>query len=173
MRPPIVKYKNGDKVKDRSKYAILTTYYPFISRYPYTGHSSLQVVEPDGIGSLLISKGGRDKDYNLITNNCSDATRCGLEKAFNKQVNPLLFTTPGDVQDFAISELKGIPEIKGDSIYDPSEHRYKLDTRSETLKRRYRGESKVYIPLSEEQRDILEQYAKETILKKLKTYKNK
>lgn len=157
MRPLIVKCQNGDKVKEYSKYAVLTTYYPLISRYPYTGHSRLSIHDPNG-KSYYIDKGSKDRDYNLITNNCSDATRCGLEKAFNKQINPLLFTTPGDVQDFAISELKGIPEIKGDSIYSPYEHKYKLDTRSKTRKQREKGENTIYIPLNNNQRDILKQY---------------
>jgi len=42
----------------------------------------------------------KDAGYNLVTNNCSDATRCALEAISGKKMNPNLFTTPGDVLDF-------------------------------------------------------------------------
>ena len=163
-RSKINKYQEGDEVKKKydelSKYAVLNTYYPFISEYPYTGHSSLSINDPkENYRSYHINKGGKNKNYNLITNNCSDATRCGLEKAFNKKINQFLFTTPGDVQDFALTELKGIPAIKGDSIYNRIEHRYKLDLRPE-FRKRYKGESTIYIPLNDEQRETLKQYIK-------------
>ena len=96
--------KSENKVlKERSKYAVLDTYYPFINKwYPYTGHSSLRIIDKDKDNdiyrSYILSKSPRrSKDYNLFTNNCSDATRCALEKTFNKKINPFLFTTPGDV----------------------------------------------------------------------------
>ena len=84
---------------NHSKYITLYTYYPIVSRYPYTGHSSLSIIDKDnGIyRSYAINKSSKSKDYNLFTNNCSDATRCALEKTFNKKINPFLFTTPGDV----------------------------------------------------------------------------
>ena len=82
-------------------------------------------------------------------------------KYYNRKskINQFLFTTPGDVQDFALTELKGIPAIKGDSIYDRIEHRYKLDLRPE-LRKRYKGESTIYIPLNDEQRETVKQYIK-------------
>lgn len=41
-----------------------------------------------------------DKGYNLVTNNCADATRKVLEAIYQIKMNPWLFTTPGDVKDF-------------------------------------------------------------------------
>jgi len=41
-----------------------------------------------------------DDGYNLVTNNCADATRCALEDISGKKMNPYFFTTPGDVLDF-------------------------------------------------------------------------
>ena len=151
----------------RTKYAALTTYYPITSYYPYTGHSDLYVngilPDPDYDGSAVYGILGIDKmmnhaGYNLVTNNCSDATRCGLEHAFNKNLNTFLFTTPGDVQDWALEELGGIPGIKGDSIFDPFEEKYIKDNRSKEEKKQYKGESTVYIPLSEDQRNRLVEY---------------
>ena len=57
------------------------------------------------------------------------------KKTFNKKSNPLLFTTLGDVQDFALKQLNGIPEIKGDSIYDRTSHKYILNKQNN--KRQY------------------------------------
>lgn len=100
----------------------LTTYYPVVSKYPYTGHSELEVPidtatwntykEDSVFGErtspyLTINKGGSSKDYNLITNNCADATLSFLNNAFNTKENPLFFTTPGDVRDYAINTLGG------------------------------------------------------------------
>jgi hypothetical protein len=64
--------------------------------YKWTGHSSII------FNGLSISKNFDDKDYNLVTNNCSDATKQALEIVFNKKLNTGLFTTPGNVRDFAI-----------------------------------------------------------------------
>lgn len=86
------------QVKPTQLYATLNTYYPFVSKYPYTGHSEL--VTPSG---KIISTSGIDKNYNLFCNNCSDATGTALQKAFNKKLNAKVFTTPGDVKDFAES----------------------------------------------------------------------
>lgn len=83
-------------IKPTQMYAVLNTYYPFISKYSKTGHSEL--ITPAG---RTISTGGSDKNYNLFCNNCSDATGAALQKAFNKKLNSKLFTTPGDVKDFA------------------------------------------------------------------------
>lgn len=79
----------------------LITYYPIIHPsydskydcYPLTGHSKI-------VG--VCSKDSGDSDYNLLTNNCSDETREYLEAIFKKQLDPFLFTTPGDVRDFAL-----------------------------------------------------------------------
>lgn len=161
MSKLIPKCQKGNKLLDEySKYAVLNTYYPFVSKYPLTGHSSLIVTDTKegGYKPYYIDKKEENKGYNLVTNNCSDATRCALEKAFNKKINPFLFTTPGDVQDFALEELNGIPEIKGDSIYDAVNHKYKLDTRPEHIKKLHKGVNTVYIPLNAVQRGILKQY---------------
>ena len=102
----------------------------------------------------------------LFTNNCSDATRCALEKTFNKKINPFLFTTPGDVQDFALEELHGIPRFKGDSIYSPVEHKYVLNKRKKKFNKK--GENTIYIPLDENQRKILKWYIKQEKIKEQK-----
>ena len=108
---------------------------------------------------MLSKSPRRSKDYNLFTNNCSDATREALEKTFNKKVNPFLFTTPGDVQDFALEELRGIPSIKGDSIYSPVKHRYILNKNKKIFNKN--GVNTIYIPLNENQKRILKEYIKQ------------
>jgi hypothetical protein len=87
------------------------------------------------IGTIRVDKGGKNPDYSLITNNCSDATRCALEHTFNKKINPFLFTTPGDVQDFALDELNGVP------VTDE--------------KTNIKGRSMVRIPINEQEREKL------------------
>lgn len=91
------------KIGPEQLYAELNTYYPITSRYPFTGHS--EIITPE---KSSISLSGSAKKYNLITNNCSDATRCALENVFGKKVNPIAFTTPGDVRDFASENLNAI-----------------------------------------------------------------
>ena len=105
----------------------LTTYYPFVSEYPFTGHSTLDIpidrntwenypgnlllsrqITSDRISPYLtIDKDSSADDYNLITNNCADATLNYLNKAFGTNESPNLFTTPGDVRDYAINQLHG------------------------------------------------------------------
>lgn len=73
----------------------LYTYYPLDNDY-LIGHSAI-------IGNPLpINKTPNHPTYNLFTNNCSDATGQCLEQIFNKKMNNFLFTTPGDVKDFAL-----------------------------------------------------------------------
>lgn len=91
------------KIGPEQLYAELNTYYPITSRYPFTGHS--EIITPE---KSSISLSGAARKYNLITNNCSDATRCALENVFGKKVNPIAFTTPGDVRDFASENLNAI-----------------------------------------------------------------
>lgn len=91
------------KIGPEQLYAELNTYYPITSRYPFTGHS--EIITPE---KSSISLSGVARKYNLITNNCSDATRCALENVFGKKVNPIAFTTPGDVRDFASENLNAI-----------------------------------------------------------------
>lgn len=100
-------------VKPAPLYGVLNTYYPVISKFPFTGHSELQIVDFGWDKALTISKYGTDYDYNLVTNNCSDATRCAVEKIFGEKINPILFTTPGDVQDF-VAEKTGQKPVKKD-----------------------------------------------------------
>lgn len=83
----------------------LNTYYPLVSSFPFTGHSELQLVDFGFKEPITITKYGTDYDYNLVTNNCSDATRCAVEKIFGEKINPVLFTTPGDVQDFVVKKI--------------------------------------------------------------------
>lgn len=81
----------------------LNTYYPVTSKdYPFTGHSMLRTE-----GGNIINIMSDDPEYNLVTNNCSDATRCALEIATGKKINPWFFTTPLDVKDFAEKKLGG------------------------------------------------------------------
>lgn len=60
-----------------------------------------------------------DADYNLLTNNCSDATREVLEEISGKKLNPFLFTTPGDVRDFFKENFKVFNDYsrKGEDNY--------------------------------------------------------
>lgn len=69
------------KIGPEQLYAELNTYYPITSRYPFTGHS--EIITPE---KSSISLSGAARKYNLITNNCSDATRCALENVFGKKV---------------------------------------------------------------------------------------
>ena len=62
----------------------------------YIGHSALEA------GNYIFTKYPYESDYNLVTNNCSDATREVLEAVFGKKADVVGFTTPGDVRDFAI-----------------------------------------------------------------------
>lgn len=157
-----------DRAKELEKIngaVTLDTYYPIISSYPWTGHSSLQVsglipnYQGDAqIGSLYIDKGGNDKDYNLVTNNCSDATRCALEKIFDKKINPILFTTPGDVQDFALDELGGIKYRIDNMLYSNQDGAYKSYDKEFLDKIEKKGRSTVYIPVTKEQKNKLIEY---------------
>ena len=124
----------------------LITQYPIINEEtPFTGHSEIEVLQQKKTksGKLTpyalvgrINKSGSDADYNLLTNNCSDATREVLEEISGKKLNPFLFTTPGDVRDF----FKENFEI------------FKSDNR--------KGEDNYYTYISEAEADIIEKHAK-------------
>ena len=128
----------------RNLYLQLDTYYPFISDFKYTGHSQLG----------RIDKSGRSKDYNLITNNCADATRRCLEYIFNKKDNNFLFTTPGDVRDFALDKLHGIKIPKG---YKYNEE---LDKLVKT-RQKNNGKESVLIPVTTQQMKLYRQYVED------------
>jgi hypothetical protein len=98
-------------VKPAPYKGILNTYYPIISAYP-TGHSELDLYDSYGLRVDHISKLLNNHDYDFVTNNCSDATRCAVEQIFNEKINPFLFTTPGDVQDFVAKKTRQIPVMK-------------------------------------------------------------
>lgn len=173
------KFADGGPEKNAIvSYAKLDTYYPFISDYPYTGHSSLNITDTiEGHKSnKTITNRFRNKGYNLLTNNCSDATREALEKTFNQKLNPFLFTTPGDVQDFALEKLHGVPEVKGDSIFIPNEGKYVLNTKKLKSKKLRKGLSTVFIPVTQKQKETLINIYKDNIYKnnlgKLLKYKN-
>lgn len=96
----------------------LYTYYPIVSEYKYTGHSALYGTNPNpDISGFNLSKKRDAKNYNLLTNNCSDATREALEYLTGKPLNHYLFTTPGDVQDYFKEnfETREVPAPKGTS----------------------------------------------------------
>lgn len=93
----------------------LRTHYPVLSKdFPLTGHSEIDAylnknpiydedddkVYIDTYRHTYIDKQMSDDGYNLVTNNCADATRCALEDVSGKKMNPYFFTTPGDVLDF-------------------------------------------------------------------------
>ena len=75
----------------------------------YIGHSSLRSANSNSIWSVI----GKfdDDDYNIITNNCSNETGNCLQYIFGEDYNPFLFSTPGDVRNFAIElgENRKIP----------------------------------------------------------------
>lgn len=91
----------------------LSTHYPIVSQYPFTGHSQIEAwtKTPDYLLSqgdhygATVTKKGSDVDYNLITNNCSDATMNALEKLSGVKYNKGLFTTPGDARQFFIDNF--------------------------------------------------------------------
>lgn len=85
----------------------LDTFYPLVSKYPFTGHSALTATDtsPRTFRVSRIDKRSDDAGYNLVTNNCADATREALEAISGKEMKPFLFTTPGDVQDFFVENF--------------------------------------------------------------------
>ena len=94
----------------------LKTYKPLHKEYPFTGHSSLDIpIDEDTAYTqgqyspyvISVDKTSQSKDYNLITNNCADATLGALNYIFGTKEKPFLFTTPGDVRDYAINKLHG------------------------------------------------------------------
>lgn len=88
--------------KNQMRQVRLTTYYPGVSKYWATGHSKLETP-----GGNYVNVMSDDPDYNLLLNNCSDATREALEQATGKSINPWFFTTPGDVRTYAEDVLGG------------------------------------------------------------------
>ena len=103
---------------DSTSTALLTTYYPWSDDFPVTGHSTLRLTHNrddwDSASAAFITAYGSDPWYNFVTNNCSDATRKAIEFATGKKINPVFFTTPGDVKDFVESELGGKSEYRTD-----------------------------------------------------------
>lgn len=131
--------KNGPTITEYAP-LILNTYYPYVHEWyddkkdqntAWTGHSELLVPHNYSIGLTdtgydVITKFGQDSDYNLVTNNCSDETRRALEAVYGKKLNSILFTTPGDVRDFAI-ENGGISRDQHDRriIIPMDQNKYK------------------------------------------------
>ena len=102
----------------------LQTYYPLISEYPLTGHSSVSIPITDNVAKeynlddnseLFVNKLSDAENYNLVTNNCADATLGYLNYIFGTKESPMLFTTPGDVRDYAITQLGG-KVVKRDGV---------------------------------------------------------
>lgn len=123
----------------KNLYLQLDTYYPFVSKYKYTGHSQLG----------RVNKSGKSNDYNLLTNNCANATKRCLEYIFNKQDKNFLFTTPGDVRDFAIDKLHGIRIPKG----------YTYNQETDQLKKdNEKGKESILIPVTPKQMKLYRQY---------------
>lgn len=93
----------------------LNTYYPFISMYPFTGHSELIMDNNYGI-PLKISKGGDDPNYNLVTNNCADATMRALRYGANQDGNIKGITTPGDSLEYAKEHYRYVNKGTKDGV---------------------------------------------------------
>lgn len=87
------------KITPKPERIILNTYYPLHHNY-LIGHS--QILAKSSIPNYSIEVDSRmnDSDYNLITNNCADHTGRFLQYALKRPFNPI-FTTPGDVRDYA------------------------------------------------------------------------
>ncbi len=84
------------------QYIKLRTYYPLVNKeYPLTGHSQI-LTDFKEISNYPFA----GQNYNLVTNNCSDATRRALNTIFKKHFNPII-STPGNVRQFAIDSLGG------------------------------------------------------------------
>lgn len=109
---PMIAEEYSDKVVPKLQggkgyaYAPITleTYIPF-SRNPYklTGHSSIRF--PD---NNYISKGGEDNTYNLLTDNCADATSEALAYIYNiPKPSGIGITTPWGIQEWALSHIQG------------------------------------------------------------------
>lgn len=116
---------NDFEVYPKTGDLILKTHYPIVSRdYPFTGHSELSIIpdyyDPYTNNRRNLSMGFQDNGYNLVTNNCADATGQIIEMLTGKQINPWLFTTPGDVKDFLL-ENGGIEEKNGSVRFRLSE----------------------------------------------------
>lgn len=88
--PYWTEYNIGNKVT-------LDTWRPVIDDPSmFIGHSELRT--PYG----RVTKHMSDPDYSILYNNCSDATRRVLQALHGEALYPGLFTTPGDVRDFAL-----------------------------------------------------------------------
>lgn len=97
---------------------ILSTHYPGFSKYPFTGHSALHAYTDMPISveetlkgldnECVISKSSSDKDYNLVTNNCSDATIKAINKLRRTPYHKGLFNTPGDARDYFIKSFNEV-----------------------------------------------------------------
>lgn len=109
---PMIAEEYSDKVVPKLQggkgyaYAPITleTYIPF-SRNPYklTGHSSIRF--PD---NNYISKGGEDNTYNLLTDNCADATSEALAYIYNiPKPSGIGITTPWGIQEWTLSHIQG------------------------------------------------------------------
>lgn len=109
---PMIAEEYSDKVVPKLQggkgyaYAPITleTDIPF-SRNPYklTGHSSIRF--PD---NNYISKGGEDNTYNLLTDNCADATSEALAYIYNiPKPSGIGITTPWGIQEWALSHIQG------------------------------------------------------------------
>lgn len=115
---------SGVTVYPRNVY--LDTYYPF-NKGNFIGHSSLFLKDDNPYNSYsdAVDVKMHHKGYNLVNNNCSNATNRVLENYFNADNPTVLFTTPGDVQDFWQEELKkiGRTPVKvdtGEALHDRS-----------------------------------------------------
>ena len=112
---------NLPEVNINPKYLLLRTWRPMIdNNFIYTGHSKLSLGNSDQNNPLYIdvNKKSNDPNYNLLFNNCSDATKRVLEKFYSDKINPFLFTTPGDVRDY-FKDKTNLEEDKYNQIILP------------------------------------------------------
>ena len=108
---PMIAKEYSDKIalklqgKEGYAYApiILETQVPFSGNsYKLTGHSSIHF--PD---NNYISKSSEDDTYNLLTDNCSDATSEALAYIYNiPKPTGIGITTPWGVQEWALSHIQ-------------------------------------------------------------------
>ena len=93
-----------------------------------------------------------DPGYNLITNNCSDATKRALEYVKGTKMPERWYsmTTPNKVRKWAVETLHALPLIKGDSLLRPDKLEY-MHIPDIPISRNYYDRIADIIPLSIEE----------------------
>ena len=122
----------------------LVTHYPSLE-WPI-GHS--EILTP---GGNIISADFDDRSYDLLLNNCSDATRLALGQAFGSPQGWHLINTPNTVKSFAEQKLGGKTEKDyPDDVYQYGEGR---------IKNAMKGADITHIPTTMKQLQTLANFA--------------